>query len=63
MKRESRPDQMQGAGNRQQKAHAFLQEEMDNNEDLLADEEPDLGDAETDYYASPELDYYEPVCL
>ena len=54
---------MQGAGNRQQKAHAFLQEEMDNNEDLLADEEPDLGAAETDYYASPELDYYEPVCL
>ena len=51
---------MQGIGNKERKTHAFLQEEMGDRKDLPLDEEPDPGDAEANYYASPELDYYEP---
>lgn len=63
MKRQSNPDQVRAAGNKQHKAHAFLQEEMDDNEEFSLDEEPDFGNAEANYYASPELDYYEPYAF
>lgn len=59
MKRQPKPDRVQSIGNKEQKAHAFLQEEMGDRKDLPLDEDPNPGDAEANYHASPELDYYE----
>lgn len=58
MKRQSRSDQVQGAGFKQQTAHAVLQEDMGESEDIPMDEEPDYGNRQANY--SPELEYYEP---
>lgn len=56
MKRQLKLDQVQGIGNKEQKAHAFLQKEMGDCKDLPLDEELYPGDAGVNFHASPELD-------
>lgn len=63
MKRQLKLDQVQGIGNKEQKAHSFLQKEMGDCKDLPLDEELNPGDAGVNFHASPELDYYEPDAL
>ncbi len=55
-KRQSQFDQIQEAGKKSQKAHAFFHQEVIINSQI----EEEFNHKDANYYDSPELDYYEP---